>query len=90
MSIPLKRPRYLDKTVEAILQLKSEKIRSDISVKIIRRLTGVEGTNRSAVWFYSRALAFLEREGILKVINDNMPKKYALIDEEKLKILVEG
>lgn len=85
-----KGPKYLRKTVEAILQLKREKIRADISVKNIRRLKGVEGNNRSAVMFYRNSLAFLEQEGIIKVINHSSPKKYALIDEIKLKSLICG
>ena len=85
-----KGPKYLKKTVEAILQLKTEKIRAEISVKNIRRLKGVDGTDRSAVMFYRNSLAFLEQEGILKVINHSSPKKYAVVDEIKLKSFVLG
>ena len=83
-------PKYLEKTVEAILQLKTEKIRADISVKNIRKLKGIDGTDRTAVMFYTNSLVFLEREGILRVINHSSPKKYALIDEIKLKSFVRG
>ncbi len=85
-----KGPKYLKKTVEAILQLKTEKIRAEISVKNIRRLKGVDGTDRSAVMFYRNSLVFLEQEGILKVINHSSPKKYAVVDEIKLKSFVLG
>ena len=85
-----KGPKYLKKTVEAILQLKTEKIRADISVKNIRKLKGIDGTDRSAVMFYRNSLTFLVREGIIKVINHSSPKKYALIDEIKLKSFVRG
>lgn len=81
-------PKYLRKTVEAILQLKNEKLRANISVKNIRRLKGIDGTNRSDVIFYRNSLAFLEREGILRIINHSSPKKYAVIDEVKLKSLL--
>ena len=85
-----KGPKYLSKTVDAILQLTQESMRREVSVKNIRRLYGIDGTNRSAIRFYSNALAFLEREGVLRTINHSSPKKYALIDEKKLNNLVEG
>ncbi len=85
-----KGPKYLKKTVEAILQLKTEKIRAEISVKNIRKLKGIDGTDRSAVMFYRNSLVFLEQEGILKVINHSSPKKYAVVDEIKLKSFVLG
>jgi len=90
MSYPLKGPRYLNKTVDAILKLKREKIRSDICVKNIRRLTGVDGANRSVVVFYAKALNFLEQKGALRTINRSSPKKYAIIDEDKLKSFFKG
>ncbi len=85
-----KEPKYLKKTVEAILELKKETIRAHISVRNIRRLKGIDGTDRSAVMFYRYSLTFLEREGIITVINHSSPKKYAVIDEEKLISIVEG
>ena len=85
-----KGPKYLKKTIEAILELKKETIRAHISVKNIRRLKGVDGADRSAVMFYRNSLIFLERKEILKVINHSSPKKYAVIDEEKLISLVEA
>ena len=85
-----KGPKYLKKTVEAILELKKETIRANISVRNIRRLKGVDGTDRSAVMFYRNSLIFLEREGIIRVINHSSPKKYAVIDEEKLISLAEA
>ncbi len=83
-------PKYLNRTVNLILRLMREKTHANISVKNIRRLQGVEGSNRSAVAFYTNVLGFLEREGILKVINNSSPKKYTLINEKKLKSLFEG
>lgn len=82
-------PKYLNRTVNVILRLKREKIRAVISVKNIRRLQGVEGSNRSAVAFYTKVLGFLEREGIIRVMNNSSPKKYTLINEKKLKGLIE-
>lgn len=84
MSNPLKGPKYLSRTINAILQLKREKVYRQVSVRNIRRLYGVDGSNKSAINFYSRALAFLEREGALKAMNHSSPKKYAVIDEKKL------
>ncbi len=83
------RPKFLDRTIEAISQLISKNKNLEISVKIVRRFKGVDSSDRSAVNFYSRALAFLEREGVLRIINHSSPKKYAVIDEKKLKSLVE-
>ena len=82
--------KYLNKTVDAILQLTQESMRRELSVKNIRRLYGIDGTNRSSIRFYSNALAFLEREEVLRTINHSSPKKYALIDEKKLNNLVDG
>jgi len=83
-------PKYLNRTVILILRLIREKKHAIISVKNIRRLQGVEGVNRSAVMFFTKALAFLVREGVLRTINNGSPKKYALIDEIKLKSFVRG
>ena len=90
MNNPSNGPKYLGRTVEAILQLKRDKIHPNISVKSIRRVKGIDGSNRSAVRFYAKALAFLVREGVLKQINHGSPKKYELINENKLKSLVKG
>jgi len=90
MSYPSRGPRYLKETVNAVLLLIRDKMRPEISVKKIRRLTGVDGANRSVVMFYSRALIFLEREGIIKTVSRNSHKKYAVIDENKLNALAEG
>jgi hypothetical protein len=83
-------PKYLRKTVDAILLLTQESLHREISVKHIRRLYGIDAANRSIIRFYSNALAFLEREGVLGAINHTSPKKYALIDQKKLNSLVEG
>lgn len=90
MSNHPKGPRYLNRTVDAILQMKRGKTHVDISVKNIRRFTGVKGSNLSAVQFYSTVLVFLEREGVLRTINHSSPKKYVVIDEKKLQNFVEG
>lgn len=90
MSNLAKEPKYLKKTVNAILQMTQENKRRIVSVKSIRRHTGVDGGNRSAVNFYSRALTFLEQEGVLKAINHSSPRKYFLKDEKKLESLVEN
>ena len=90
MSNPLKGPRYLKRTIDAIFKLKREKIHSDICVKNIRRLTGVEGTNRSVVVFHTKSLIFLQQEGEIKSINHTSPRKYVVIDEKKLKSFVKG
>jgi len=83
-------PKYLNRTVKVILQLNREKKHAIISVKNIRKLKGIDGTDRSAVMFYTKALTFLVGEGVLKTINNGSPKKYALIDEIKLKSSVRG
>ncbi len=81
-------PKYLKKTVDAIFQLKRDRIRPNISVKNIRRVKEIDGSNRSAVRFYTNALAFLVREKMLRQINNGSPKKYIIIDEIKLKNLL--
>ncbi len=64
MSNPSKGPKYLNRTVKAILQLIRVKKRREVSVKIIRQLKRVDGANGSAVRFYTEVLTFLEREGV--------------------------
>ena len=88
MNNPPNGPKYLKKTVDAIFQLKRDRIRPNISVKNIRRLKEIDGSNRSAVRFYTNALAFLVREKVLRQINKGSPKKYIIIDEIKLKNLL--
>ena len=70
-----KGPKYLSKMVDVNLQLTQESMRREVSVKTIRRLYGIGGTNRSTIRFYSNALVFLERGGVLRTINHSSPKK---------------
>ena len=90
MRNPSKEPKYLESIAKAILKLTKGKNRRVVSVKKVRRETGVGGSNRSAVQFYTNALRFLVREGVLEVINNSSPQKYKLIDEKKLKGFAEG
>ncbi len=89
MRNPSKEPKYLERTAKTILKLKQEKNRRVVSVKIVRRQTEVDGGLRIAVQFYTHALRFLVREGVLEVINNSSPKKYKLIDEKKLEDFAE-
>lgn len=77
-------PKYLDRTIDVILQIKKDKILPDISVKNIRRVKRIDGSNRSATRLYSVALAYLAKKGVLRQINNGSPKKYELIDRQKL------
>ncbi len=90
MRNPSKEPRYLERIVKAILKLTKGKNHRVVSVKNVRRQTGVDGGNRSAVQFYTHALRFLVKEGVLEVINNSSPKKYKLVDEKKLESFAEG
>ena len=83
----LRGPKYSKRTVDAIFRLLQENVHPNISVKNIRRVQGVKGTDKSAVMFYGNSLTFLEREGVLKVINHSSPKKYELVDKKKLESL---
>ena len=83
-------PKYLNRTVNVILELKREKIYATISVKNIRRIKGIDGSNRSAVNLYANALTYIVGEGVLRTINNGSPKKYAVIDEIKLKSFARG
>lgn len=83
-------PIYLKKTIEAVLKVTLNKVTNVITVKKIRQVQNVESSDRSAIMFYILGLGILERLGILRIINHGSPKKYSLVDEKKLKSLVEG
>ncbi len=90
MSNLSKRPKYLKNAVETIIQLEQNKIHPYISVKMIRQFLGIKGDDKSAVRFYSNTLTFLEREGVLKIVSNSSPKKYAVVDESKLQSYLEA
>ncbi len=90
MNENLREPAYLKRTIEAIQKLTLNKMTNVITVKNIRQLRNIKGSNRSAIVFYGLGLGFLEKRGVLRIINHGSPKKYMVIDQEKLKILAEG
>ena len=84
--------RYLDQTLYAIEEITANKNGSEITVKKIRQVHGVQPSNRSAINFYSRTLIYLEEEGVLKSLKNNShsPRKYALKNRERLMSLVKA
>ena len=78
--------KHLDQTLYAIGEITANKNGSEISVRKIRQVLGVQPSNRSAINFYARSLIHLKDNGVLRSIghNSRSPRKYALINEEKL------
>ena len=88
MSDNPREPAYLLKTIDAILKITLNNVTNFITVKKIRQAHNIESSNWSAVMFYTAALSYLVRIGLLEVINSTTPKRYKLIDEAKLKELL--
>ena len=82
--------KYLDQTLYAIGEITANKNGSEITVKKIRQVYGVQPSNRSAINFYARTLIHLKENGVLRSIGNNSrsPRKYALKSKEKLISLV--
>ena len=78
--------KYLDQTLYAIGEITANKNGSEITVKKIRQVYGVQPSNRSAINFYARTLLYLKNNGVLKSVENNTrsPRKYALKNKEKL------
>ena len=84
--------KYLDQTLYAIAEITANKNGSEITVKKIRQVYGVQPSNRSAINFYARTLIHLKDNGVLRSIGNNprSPRKYALLNEEKLLSLLKA
>ena len=82
--------KYLDQTLYAIGEITANKNGSEITVKKIRQVYGVQPSNRSAINFYARMLIHLKDNGVLRSVGNNSrsPRKYALKSKEKLISLV--
>ena len=82
--------KYLDQTLYAIGEITANKNGSEITVKKIRQVYGVQPSNRSAINFYARTLIHLKDNGVLRSVGNNSrsPRKYALKSKEKLISLV--
>jgi hypothetical protein len=68
--------KHLDETIRAIGQVTSKNYFSLISVKKIREVYEIDSKNNSKVGFYWRCLQDLERQGVLKRVGTQSPKKY--------------
>ena len=84
--------KHLEETLYAIGEITANKDGGEITVKKVRQVLGVLSSNRSAINFYARSLIHLKDDGILKSVENNArsPRKYALINEEKLLSLVKA
>jgi len=68
--------KHLDETIRAIGQITRNRYSSLISVKKIREIYEINSTNNSKIGFYWRCLQDLERQGVLKRVGNQLPKKY--------------
>ena len=84
--------KHLEETLYAIGEITANKNSGEITVKKIRQVLGVLPSNRSAINFYARSLIHLKDNGVLKLVGNSArsPRKYALINEEKLLSLVKA
>jgi len=75
------------KDVLEAVNKKIENHRLTINTRIIRRLYDIESSNRSKINFIWQSLQYLEKEGILILINGKRPKNYMI--NVKMKINIE-
>jgi len=57
-----------------------------INTKRVRKIHNVKSSNRSKINFISRSLEYLEKEGILILMNGKSPKNYMINAEKKIDI----
>ncbi len=68
--------KHLEETIHAIGQITKDNHNSLISVKKIRDVYEIKSKNCSKTGFYWRCLQNLERQGVLKRVGTQIPKKY--------------
>jgi len=63
-----------------------ENHRLTINTRNIRRCYDIESSNRSKINFISRSLEYLEKKGILILINGKRPKNYMITVKKNINI----